>query len=250
MIKKSIFFFSFIFIFTNSVLFSQVTGGSTIVPGKLAWKVGLIAGPSFGFLMGDYPYPCDYLFSGGDGTGFFINAVATYPIDYYSDIYFSLGYQYNPFQLSQNKNRLKQIYNELEPVNVLMRGDMDLSLHYLNLDCNYKRKLWKNLYGFGGIGLFLNLKTKLKITETIIDDRFVFYSTGHTSDPIYEEGELPNASSLLFSGRLGLGYDFYFGNKYILAPQVGLIYPFSNLITTDDWKLMNLNIGLQFLYIF
>jgi hypothetical protein len=249
MIKKSLFLVSFVFIFTQSVLFSQVTGGSTIVPGKLAWKVGLIGGPSFGFLMGDYPYPCDYLFSGGDGIGFFINAVATYPIDYYSDIYFSLGYQFNPLKNSQEKYRQKQILNELNPINVFMKGDFDMKLYYLNLDGYYKRKLWKNLYGIAGFGLFFNLKTDISIIETIKDDRFVFNSTGHSSDPLYQ-GELPNASSILLSGRIGLGYDFYINNKYILAPQVTLIYPLSNLITTDDWKLLNVNLGLQFLYIF
>jgi hypothetical protein len=252
--KKFIIIFLLI-VFSKNFLLSQVIGGSTIVPGELAYKVGIIAGPSFGFLSGNYKAKCDYLFTVGNGLGFFINIVGTYPLDYNSDIYASLGYQYNKLETSaQDMYRLKAVNPKYEPDGattaiVLMESKADLRLSYLNLDVYYKRKIIDKFYFLAGLGLFFNLKSEIEQNETIKDDRYVFDLSGKTSDLIFK-GDLPNSNSILFSGRLGLGYDFYIKNKFIITPQVVLIYPFTNLTTTDTWKVLNINAGLQFLYIF
>jgi hypothetical protein len=243
------------FICLKNNLPSQVIGGSTIVPGELAYKIGIIAGPSFGFLLGNYNAECDYLFTDGNGLGFFISAVGTYPIDYNSDIYVSLGYQHNKIESSpQEQYRLKAVDPDYEPdgatsANILMESAADLKLSYLNLEVYYKRCLIEKFYFLAGLGMFINLSSEIEQNETIKDDRYVFALSGKTSDLIYK-GDLKNGNSLLFSGRFGLGYDFYIKNKYIISPQVTLIYPFTGLTSTDTWKMMNVNVGLQFLYVF
>jgi hypothetical protein len=247
--KKILLFFTFLILnFTFS--FGQVTGGTVTIPGELAWKVGIIGGPSIGFLLGNYNAKCDYLFTNGNGVGFFINGVATYPIDYESDIYFAIGFQLNSLKATQEKYRTKYVKNELNPIDVKMMGEADLTLSYLNLEAYYKRKfLFEDLYFLAGLGLQINLKSQIEQNESIIDDRFVFDLSGKSADLIYK-GDLPNSNTLLFSGRIGLGYDFIIKNKYIIAPQLVFSYPFSKLMSTDTWKMMYLNIGLQVLYVF
>jgi hypothetical protein len=245
------FFFSLTFlILYSSFSFSQVTGGSVTIPGELAWKVGISGGPSFGFLLGNYKAKCDYLFTDGNGVGFFINGVVTCPINYESDIYVALGLQMNSLQASQEMYRNKYIKGELNPVNVKMLGEADLTLSYLNLEAYYKRKFWlEDLYFLIGLGAQFNLKSEIEQKETIKDDRFVFDLSGKSADLLYK-GDLDNTNSILFSGRIGLGYDFIIQSKYILTPQVVFSYPFSSLTSTDTWKVMYLNVGLQFLYVF
>jgi hypothetical protein len=254
--KKNLLFTTFL-ILHFSLSFGQVTGGTVTIPGELSWKVGISGGPSFGFLLGNYKAKCDYLFTDGNGIGFYINGVATYPINYESDLYFSLGLQINSLNASQEKYRTKEIAGKLDTItgklpmiDVKMLGEADLTLTYLNLEAYYKRKfLLDDLYFLVGFGLQLNLKSQIEQNETIKDDRFVFDLSGKSRDLIYK-GDLENSNSILFSGRLGLGYDFLIKSKYIIAPQVVFCYPFSSLMSTDTWKVMYLNVGLQFLYVF
>lgn len=238
-----------IFVFVSQVSYSQVIGGSIFVPGELAWKAGVGGGFTYGFSSGLLMGKCGYEFEGLKGPGFYITASGSMPIDYFSDLYATLGYQSLSLEASKEMKRIKAVQDEPNPVEVNMASKAEVSLASINLDIYYKRKLVEELFVLGGIGLHFIISDELNQDETIKDDRFIFSGSEKTSDLIYK-GDIKDLSSFQFDVRLGLGYDFRLGTKYLFSPNVFFSYPFTKVTSSSSLRVMTLSVGAQISYIF
>jgi len=238
-----------IFVFIAQVSYSQVTGGSALMPGELAWKAGLGGGFVYGFSSGSLLGECGYEFEGLNGPGFYISASGSMPIDFFSDLYASLGYQSLTLESTAEMKRLKAVQDEPVPVEVNMASKAEVSLSSINLDVYYKRKLLSEFFVLGGIGLHIIASGEINQDETIKDDRFVFSGSEKTNDLIYK-GEVKDINSFQFDVRIGLGYDFRIGAKYLLSPTAVFSYPFTKLTSASSMRIMTLSAGIQLSYIF
>lgn len=229
--------------------FSQVTGGSALIPGELSWKLGLGGGFSYAFSSGSLYGKCDYDFKNLNGPGFYIAINGSMPLTFESDIYALFYYQSLKLESSANMIKLKAVENEPAPVLVNMESKAKIDISSINLNIYYKRKLFDEFFVIGGLGFHLFTSNEIDQNETIKDDQFVFSGSEKTSDLIYK-GEIDEIKNFQFNLSVGMGYDFLIEYKYILTPMFTFNYPFTKLTSTSSLKIMSLNIGLQFSYLF
>ncbi len=214
-----------------------------------SFKVGFSGGYVFGFSSGELDCHCGYQFTGMKGPGFHITATGSMPIDFFSDLYASLGYQKLNLESTASATRTRAVYGEPAPVNVQMESKAEIDLSSVNLDIYYKRKLVSEFFVLGGIGLHIISGNELNQNETIKDDNYVFYGSEKSSDLIYR-GEIEDINSFQFDIRIGMGYDFKIGEKYLLTPVAVFDYPFTKLTSSSSARIISLNFGLQLSYIF
>mgnify|MGYP001210649758 FL=1 len=239
-----------IFVFLLSFpSFPQVTGGSALIPGELSWKLGFGGGFSYGFSSGSLSGHCGYDFKNLSGPGFYISINGSMPINFESDIYALLSYQNLYLESTEEMMRLKAVYGEPAPVEIKMESKAKIDISSINLNLWYKRKILSNLFILGGIAFHYILDNEIDQDETIKDNDFVFYGSEKTSDLIYK-GEIDDQNSFQFLLSCGLGYDFILGNKYLLTPLFYFNYPLTKFVSGNSLKLMDINLGLQFSYIF
>lgn len=238
-----------LFFIFSQVSYAQVTGGSALMPGELAWKAGLGGGFVYGFSSGELDCHCGYQFTGMKGPGFQITASGSMPIDFFSDLYASLGYQKLNLESTASATRTRAVFGEPAPVNVQMESKAEIDLSSVNLDIYYKRKLVSEFFVLGGVGLHIISGNELNQNETIKDDNYVFYGSEKSSDLIYK-GEIEDINSFQFDIRIGMGYDFRIGPKYLLSPSAVFSYPFTKLTSGNSMRIMCLSLGLQLSYIF
>jgi hypothetical protein len=238
-----------LFFIFSQISFAQVTGGSAIMPGELAWKAGLGGGFIYGFSSGELDCHCGYQFTGMKGPGFHITASGSMPIDFLSDLYATLGYQKLNLKATAGTTKSRAVYGEPSPVQVQMESNAEVDLSSIDFGIYYKRKLIKDFFVIGGVGFQIISSNEINQDETIKDDNFVFYGSEKTTDLIYK-GEIEDINSLQISVRLGMGYDFSIGQKYLLTPSAGFSYPFTKLTSSSTMRIMVLNLGLQLSYIF
>mgnify|MGYP000973309776 CR=1 FL=1 len=239
-----------IFVFLLSFpSFPQVTGGSALIPGELSWKLGFGGGFSYGFSNGSLFGHCGYDFKNLSGPGFYISLNASMPINYESDVYALVSYQSFNLESTEEMMRIKAVYGEPAPVEIKMESKAKVDVSSINLNLWYKRKIFSDFFVLGGLAFHFILDNEINQDETIKDDNFVFYGSEKTSDLIYK-GEIDNLNSFQFFLSCGFGYDFRIGYKYILTPIFYFNYPLTKFVSDNSLKLMDINLGLQFSYLF
>lgn len=243
-------FLLLIFLFLLSIpSFSQVTGGSALIPGELSWKLGVGGGFSYGFSNGSLFGHCGYDFKNLSGPGFYISLNGSMPINYESDVYALVSYQSFNLESTEEMMRIKAVYGEPAPVEIKMESKAKVDVSSINLNLWYKRKVFSDFFVLGGLAFHFILDNEINQDETIKDDNFVFYGSEKTSDLIYK-GEIDNLNSFQFFLSCGFGYDFRISYKYILTPIFYFNYPLTKFVSDNSLKLMDINLGLQFSYLF
>jgi hypothetical protein len=238
-----------LFFIFSQISYSQVTGGSAIMPGELAWKAGIGGGFVYGFSSGDLDCHCGYQFTGLKGSGFQITASGSMPIDFLSDLLASLGYQKLHIEATAGATRTRAVYGEPAPVAVKMESKAEIDLSSINFDVYYKRKLVDEFFVIGGLGFHIITSNEINQNETIKDDNYVFYGSEKTTDLIYK-GEVEDINTFQISGKIGMGYDFRIGQKYLLTPLAIFDYPFTKLTSSSTLRILSLSLGLQLSYVF
>ena len=238
-----------LFLFVSQVSYSQVTGGSAIMAGTLSWKLGLGGGLVYGFSSGTLDCNCGYEFENLEGPGFYVNAIASMPLDYESDFIFGIGYQSLTISGTNEVERSKSVVGEPNPVLVNMESTADIDISSLYLTVDYKQKLPDGFFVSAGLDLHIVTDCQITQNETIKDDDFEFSVSGKTTDLIYK-GNLKDYNNVQLNFKLGIGYDFVVDYKYLITPSVGFSYPFLKLTSSSTASLMFLTFGVNVSYIF
>jgi len=238
-----------LFLFISQTSYSQITGGSAISAGTLAWKFGVGIGLAYGFTSGTLNCECAYEFENLKGPGFYVNGLGSKPLDYNSDFIFGLGFQILTLSSTVQMARLKSVEDEPVPVNVNMESNADVDISSLYLTLGYKRKLSDGFFFTGGLDMHLVTDCNLAQDETIKDERFTFASSGKTTGPIYE-GDLKDYNNIQCNLKVGLSYDIVFDYKWLITPNVSLSYPLLKFTSSSSARLMVLTLGINILYMF
>jgi hypothetical protein len=238
-----------LFLFTSQISYSQVTGGSAIMVGTLSWKLGLGGGLVYGFSSGTLDCNCGYEFENLEGPGFYVNAIASMPLDYESDFLFGFGYQSLTILGTKEMVRPKSIKGEPDTVHVNMESTADIDISSLYFTVGYKQKLPDGFFVSAGLDMHIITDCKIIQNETIKDDRFEFAEKEKTTDLIYK-GDLKDYNNVQLNLKLGIGYDFVVDHKYLITPNVGLSYPFLPFTFSSSLKVMFLTFGVNVSYIF
>jgi hypothetical protein len=223
-----------------------------IINAELPHLIGLEAGPSIGLISGNYSdwkTACDYIFDNGNGMGFFADIIATIPLDYGTNIEFTAGYSSYKVTSSDDKVDQRTVRGEPDPIALNMEANADFELSLLNISASLKQNiLIDKLYILAGFRLQNILTAQLEVKEAIKDKGYVFGGSLKGEDYIFPKADIPDKNSMLYSAQVGLLYEMPVFGNYIIAPKVNIIYPFNSMIKDQTFKLININLGIQFLY--
>jgi hypothetical protein len=237
-----------LFLFISQASYTQITGGSAITAGTLAWKFGLGGGFGYGFTSGILNAECAYDFENLEGPGLYINGIGSIPLNYESDFIFGLGFQFLTLSATTEMLREKAVDGVPVPVPINMASKSDIDISSLYLTLAYKQKLTDEFFVSGGLDVCFLMNCKLTQDETIKDD-YVFAGSEKTNHLIYED-DLKDYNKLQLNLKVGLGYDIVIDYQWLITPNVSLSYPLLKLTPSNTLRVMCLNAGVNISYVF
>jgi hypothetical protein len=170
-------------------------------------------------------------------------------LDYGTNIEFTAGYSLLKITSSDSKVDSRVVRGEPDPLTLNMEANADFELAFLNVSVSLKQNiLVDRLYVLGGLRIQNALIAKLSVKEAIKDEGYVFGGSLKSEDYIYPKADIPDKNSILFAFQAGLLYEIPLFGDYIIAPKVNFIYPFNSLVKDKSFKIMSINLGIQFLY--
>ena len=168
-------------------------------------------------------YSCCPSYINGSGKGFDAGALFEYPINLDMNIGFRVGYSVLNAILTVNEtigNSLERdITPTIEKIRVEHKIDSKLAIFDFEPYVNYRffDKFYTNI-GFKA-GFFTTAKFSQQ-EKILAPDDVVFLTENSIVRNNYSDKDIPNKSSLLLFGTIGLGYEFTYLENGTIAPEI------------------------------
>ncbi len=139
-------------------------------------------------------------------------------------------------------------------VNLNTTHSLDVFLDYLNVDLLASYFLSDRLYAIGGLTVGFETRNAFEQSESIVSPAGVTFRDGSTTRiilPGYFSDAQGNdvSNSTRFAGVLGIGAMIPINSSWIINPELSYQYGFTNVISTDSWKVHTLRAGAGILYV-
>ena len=192
---------------------------------------------------------CCPAFSSGSGVGFAAGAVGELPLD--DDFrmnlratYSSLGGTLTAQEVIGN-TRIRRGIDTLT-VPTVVEHRLASTLYTFGLEPSAAINVTRGLLVHAGFSLAFLVNAQADVRETLVEPATATFLDGRAfrND---KTGAIPDASSLLFSGMVGLSYELPVANGIFLRPDARYFIPFGN-IADVQWKVGTLQLGAGLMF--
>jgi outer membrane protein OmpA-like peptidoglycan-associated protein len=133
--------------------------------------------------------------------------------------------------------------------------NLKTALDYVMLDLLGKWNFTEALYLAAGPSVGLSTRAAYEQEEQIITPRGVTFANGQSSRTIvagnFDEQGTQNAQRELRIAATGaLGADIPLTERFVLNPEIGYTFSFTNVLSTFDWKVSAVRAGIALKYMF
>lgn len=220
---------------------------SVLEPAPRVWWIGPQLGAGLNTYSGTYTTKsCNCTFGDGDGSGF--NAGIELGHLFTPSLGVVVKLLYNDFSgaatntVTEPTEVLDEATGNLETVPLSIERKLETKLSYLTLAPMLHLYPVGGLYLLAGPGVGFSLTATQTYSRTILDEGYVFWNTGEPSSTLVEDtGDIPEAESVRFDVRAGLGYALRLGAGVLFAPEVTYVYPFTSVSGGDDWSVSSIH---------
>jgi outer membrane protein OmpA-like peptidoglycan-associated protein len=193
-------------------------------------------------------YNCSPGFDGGSGSGYSVGGLLEYFLDPQFRLSLRLGYSSLDGELTKDEfigNGLnKGVASYITKINV--EHSLKTNLKLVGFEPGISYEFYKRTLAYFGLKFGMATTSQFSQKESIKSpSNAVYYPSNTTQRNIYNNQDISDKNSLLVFAALGLSYEFPISKSYKLCPEIRYEIPFNN-ISSVDWKVSALNIGLAF----
>jgi len=128
-------------------------------------------------------------------------------------------------------------------VSAKVEHSIDSRLYTINLQPTINFKFFRNLYMEAGLNLSYLFSAKVDHQELLVDPENAVFLEGRAIRNDVSDVDLPDKSSFLLFGIMGIGYQLPIGKKTYIMPEIRYHIPFIN-ISSVNWKPASFQIGV------
>jgi outer membrane protein OmpA-like peptidoglycan-associated protein len=136
-------------------------------------------------------------------------------------------------------------------VNIITEHQLDVSLDYIQIEALGAYYLTDKIYFALGPGLAIPTHASYTQVEEIQQPLGVNFRNGESSRQIASANfdDNPNTeTSLRITAHALIGADYSISDNLYLSPEVGYIFPFTNVLSNNEWSVSTIHAGLALKY--
>ncbi|MBK9247190.1 MAG: OmpA family protein [Ignavibacteria bacterium] len=190
---------------------------------------------------------CCPSYGSGSGVGLMAGLMASLPISEKFELGLRFGYQNIGGSLLATE---KETVDNGQMVSGLFEHSITTTIGVLSLEPVVEYQLMTGLMLRGGIQAGIPMEGTFTQQERIIEPQTIVYRENGQKNRLNYSGDLPDASKLMAALTLGVSYALPMNRNESLhlVPEVSYAFGLTNLMTSRDWKVNGIRLGVGLRY--